>query len=57
MKSTLVVFTCKILALSPAILVATESQKHPHVILINADELGYGDLSCYGAEKVKDAEY
>jgi arylsulfatase A len=25
----------------------------PSVILINADDLGYGDLSCYGATKVK----
>jgi len=29
------------------------AQKHPNVILIYADDLGYGDLSCYGATQIK----
>ncbi|MFI3238339.1 MAG: arylsulfatase [Lachnospiraceae bacterium] len=29
------------------------SNKKPNVIIIYADDLGYGDLSCYGAEDVK----
>ena len=29
------------------------SFENPNVLLINADDLGYGDLSCYGAIKVK----
>ena len=29
------------------------AQKKPNVIIIYADDLGYGDLSCYGATKIK----
>ena len=39
-----------------SLLLATESradQSHPNVVLIFADDLGYGDLACYGATKVK----
>ncbi|MGY0037435.1 sulfatase-like hydrolase/transferase [Pedobacter sp. NJ-S-72] len=28
-------------------------QKHPNVIVIYADDLGYGDVSCYGAKSIK----
>ncbi len=31
----------------------TPEQTMPNVILIYADDLGYGDLSCYGAKQVK----
>ena len=29
----------------------TSNQKQPNVVFILADDLGYGDLSCYGQEK------
>ena len=30
-----------------------QKDKHPNVILIVADDLGYGDLSCYGAHRLQ----
>lgn len=32
---------------------AAQTAKRPNVVLIYADDVGYGDLSCYGATKVK----
>lgn len=46
----------KKLSILTSLLVATiaiAAEKKPNVVLIYADDLGYGDLSCYGATKVK----
>ena len=33
--------------------VRAAGRKHPNIVLIYADDLGYGDVSCYGATKVR----
>lgn len=37
----------------PAVLTAQTEAKQPNVIIIEADDLGYGDLSCYGAHRLQ----
>ena len=49
--------TLPILSLLPLVtpngMHAVEPIKKPNVIIIYADDLGYGDLECYGAKNVK----
>jgi len=47
-----ILFQCKLLFASIFICGFAFSQSKPNVILIYADDLGYGDLSCYGATKL-----
>ncbi|MCZ6890557.1 MAG: sulfatase-like hydrolase/transferase [Gammaproteobacteria bacterium] len=42
-----------LLVFSPTALAATESEQAPNVILIVADDLGYGDIGAYGSEVVE----
>ena len=44
--------TCTLGALS-AIALTAKAEKKPNIIFIMADDLGYGDLSCYGSRKIK----
>jgi len=41
---------CSIISINT--ILAQPSSKSPNVIIIYADDLGYGDLSCYGATKI-----
>src|SRR5262245_28866530 len=41
----------KYLAAALLLLFAPQAEKNPNIIFIHADDLGYGDLSCYGQER------
>jgi len=45
--------TITLISLACSLLSITSAQKLPNIVLIYADDLGYGDVSCYGATKIQ----
>ncbi len=46
-----IVFTCLFVSMFLSIVIVNAQQK-PNVIIIFIDDMGYGDLSCYGNKQI-----
>ena len=42
-----------ITALCPALAAQEKPKRPPNVIIVYVDDMGYGDLGCFGAKKIK----
>ncbi len=50
-RSTWILTLCLVAFITAS--TAVEAAKQPNIIFILADDLGYGDLGCYGQELIK----
>ncbi|QBG46739.1 sulfatase [Verrucomicrobia bacterium S94] len=50
MKKLMVHFGCAVLS---AVCMQSQAVERPNIVVIVADDLGYGDIGCYGSESIK----